>query len=106
MNAGFKSRIFHFLVVIRAGNDQEYRNIGGGRRTVLLRQETCRSGGFYEDADKETDDAFTALSTMLINLAGCSVQSETGRIPVQVLILPKFEVDEMSGDFPSEGRYL
>lgn len=26
------------------------------------------------------------------------------KIPVKVLILPKFEVDEMSGDFPGEAQ--
>ena len=30
---------------------------------------------------------------------------ETEKIPVKVLILPKFEVDEMSGDFPGEAQY-
>ena len=28
----------------------------------------------------------------------------TEKIPVKVLILPKFEVDEMSGDFPGEAQ--
>ena len=31
--------------------------------------------------------------------------AETGRLPVSVLILPKFEVGEMSGDFPGEAQY-
>lgn len=30
---------------------------------------------------------------------------ESERLPVKVLILPKFEVDQMSGDFPGEAQY-
>lgn len=37
-------------------------------------------------------------------LTGCSTQSGEKKIPVQVLILPKFEVGEMSGDFPGEAQ--
>ena len=38
-------------------------------------------------------------------LAGCySQKKEQEKIPIKVLILPKFEVGEMSGDFPGEAQ--
>ena len=41
---------------------------------------------------------------LLIPLPGCSSQPKDQRLPVKVLILPKFEVDEMAGDFPGEAQ--
>ncbi|MDO4416464.1 MAG: hypothetical protein Q4C20_15435 [Erysipelotrichaceae bacterium] len=38
------------------------------------------------------------------SLCGCSVDTSNRKIPVRVLILPKFEVGEMSGDFPGEAQ--
>ena len=48
--------------------------------------------------------AFTAILSILIALSGCSFQRRERQIPVRVLILPKFEVDEMAGDFPGEAQ--
>ncbi len=48
--------------------------------------------------------AFTAVLSILIILPGCFSQMKDQRIPVKVLILPKFEVDEMTGDFPGEAQ--
>ena len=39
-------------------------------------------------------------------LAGCSSRQKNEKIPVRVLILPKFEVGELAGDFPGEGQYF
>ena len=50
--------------------------------------------------------AFTAALLMLITLSGCASQLKDQRIPVRVLILPKFELDEISGDFPGEAQYF
>lgn len=47
--------------------------------------------------------AITVLLAFL--LVGCfSLKKEQGKIPIKVLILPKFEVGEMSGDFPGEAQ--
>ena len=57
------------------------------------------------------------LVTLLMVLLLCSVlfaegtaeltESDAGRkIPIRVLILPKLEVGEMSGDFPGEAQYF
>lgn len=39
-------------------------------------------------------------------LTGCSAHTADQRIPVRVLILPKFEVGAMTGDFPGEAQYF
>lgn len=50
--------------------------------------------------------AFVAILAIIGTLTGCYSQPISQRIPVKVLILPKFEVDEMSGDFPGEAQYF
>lgn len=51
--------------------------------------------------------AFFAAVLMIAGiLGGCSSQSKSQKLPVRVLILPKFEVDEMAGDFPGEAQYF
>ena len=54
------------------------------------------------------------LALLLIGLTGFGTRitaaakaedATTEAIPVKVLILPKFEIDEMSGDFPGEAQY-
>ncbi len=54
-----------------------------------------------------TAAAMTALILLNIPacLSGCSLQKTEQKIPVKVLILPAFEVDEMEGDFPGEAQY-
>ena len=50
---------------------------------------------------------FFAILVLLSALAGCSARSRTDqKIPVRVLILPKFEVGELAGDFPGEAQYF
>ena len=49
--------------------------------------------------------ALAAILSLLIVLTGCSSQLKNQRIPVKVLILPKFELDKMKGDFPGEAQY-
>ena len=46
------------------------------------------------------------LIVALMFLTGCSVPLQEKRLPVKVLILPKFEVGEISGDFPGEAQYF
>ena len=49
---------------------------------------------------------FSAIAITACALAGCSgAENKQKQIPVKVLILPKFEVDKMSGDFPGEAQY-
>lgn len=48
--------------------------------------------------------AFTAVLLILLLLLGCSSQRKDQGLPVQVLILPKFEVDGMTGDFSGEAQ--
>ena len=50
--------------------------------------------------------ALTAIVLVLLALSGCSSLMKDQRIPVRVLILPKFELDEMAGDFPGEAQYF
>lgn len=47
---------------------------------------------------------FTGMLFIIGILAGCSMPSKDQAIPVRVLILPKFEVEEMTGDFPGEAQ--
>ena len=49
--------------------------------------------------------AFSIVILFIVGiLAGCFSQTADQRNPVQVLILPKFEVDAMTGDFPGEAQ--
>lgn len=46
------------------------------------------------------------ITVLMMTLTGClSRAAEEAKIPVKVLILPKFEVGELSGDFPGEAQY-
>ncbi len=47
------------------------------------------------------------LACMLFLLCGVTLYAEENddRISIKVLLLPKFEVDEMEGDFPGEAQY-
>ena len=47
---------------------------------------------------------FAAILVIICTLSGWSSRPENEKLPVQVLILPKFEVGEMSGDFPGEAQ--
>ena len=49
--------------------------------------------------------AFTLILLLIGILTGCSLHKKDQKIPVKVLILPKFEVGEMTGDFPGEAQY-
>lgn len=53
---------------------------------------------------------FLIIPVVIAALAGCSSHSEepvdSAKIPVRVLILPKFEVGELEGDFPGEAQYF
>ncbi len=46
------------------------------------------------------------LFVIIITQPGCSSQSKEKKLPVQVLILPKFEQGEIAGDFPGEAQYF
>ena len=48
--------------------------------------------------------AILAILVIIAALAGCSSQQKNRKLSVKVLILPKFEVDEMEGDFPGEAQ--
>ena len=48
--------------------------------------------------------ASAALLVFVGVLAGCFSQPEIQKNPVQVLILPKFEIGAMAGDFPGEAQ--
>ncbi len=48
--------------------------------------------------------ALLLLCVILLTQTGCSSQQKDPKIPVQVLILPKFEVGELTGDFPGEAQ--
>lgn len=48
--------------------------------------------------------ASAAVLLTVCTLSGCSRTTGSKKIPVSVLILPKFEVGEMTGDFPGEAQ--
>ena len=48
----------------------------------------------------------TVILACITSLTGCSLQEDDQKLPVQVLILPKFEKGEMEGDFPGEAQYF
>ena len=48
--------------------------------------------------------ALAAFLMLVGMLAGCSAQPKEQGIPVRVLILPKFEAGELTGDFPGEAQ--
>ena len=50
--------------------------------------------------------ALVLLFAVIFTQPGCSLQPKDEKLPVKVLILPKFEVGEMSGDFPGEAQYF
>lgn len=50
--------------------------------------------------------AIAAIIAIAAILSGCSSQPKEQKNPVRVLILPKFEVDEIAGDFPGEAQYF
>lgn len=50
--------------------------------------------------------AIITAALFLLITAGCAKKTQNEKIPVRVLILPKFEVGEMSGDFPGEAQYF
>ena len=51
----------------------------------------------------------TVLAVVLIAAGAVSTtkeaEAQTLPLPVKVLLLPKFEIEEMSGDFPGEAQY-
>lgn len=49
---------------------------------------------------------FTAMFLIIGTLVCYSIYMRKQKVPVRVLILPKFEVGEMSGDFPGEAQYF
>ena len=55
----------------------------------------------------KTSKRIASLALILLviaMLAGCSSRTTDWRLPVRVLILPKFEVGAMAGDFPGEAQ--
>ena len=61
---------------------------------------------FKADKLLRTSIALILLLAIMFTLSGCSLQSKDKKIPVQVLIIPKFEVGENAGDFPGEAQYF
>lgn len=49
---------------------------------------------------------FVIFFVIILTQSGCSSQLKDQKIPVQILILPKFEIGELSGDFPGEAQYF
>ncbi len=47
----------------------------------------------------------SAAAAMMI-LTACTQKTENQKLPVRALILPKFEVGEITGDFPGEAQYF
>ena len=47
-----------------------------------------------------------AVITLIIAFPGCSAKQKEQKLAVKVLILPKFELGEVSGDSPGEAQYF
>ena len=50
--------------------------------------------------------ALAAVLVLIAALTACLFRLQDQRIPVRVLILPKFEIDEITGDFPGEAQFF
>lgn len=50
--------------------------------------------------------ALVLLFVIMLTHSACSAALKEKKIPVRVLILPKFEIGEMTGDFPGEAQYF
>ena len=50
--------------------------------------------------------AFVVALLLIVPLSGCSSKPKDTRMPVRVLILPKFELGELTGDFPGEAQHF
>ena len=50
--------------------------------------------------------ALILLFVIILTHSACSAALKEKKIPVRVLILPKFEIGEMTGDFPGEAQYF
>ena len=55
---------------------------------------------------RKTGIALVILFVIIFILCSCSLQLKDKKIPVKVLILPKFEAGELAGDFPGEAQYF
>ena len=59
--------------------------------------------------DRKTAKRFVSVMIAVllsVMLGACSPRKAAdSKLPVKVLILPKFEVDAMAGDFPGEAQY-
>ena len=55
---------------------------------------------------RKTGIALVILFVIIFILCSCSLQLNDKKIPVKVLILPKFEAGELAGDFPGEAQYF
>jgi len=58
------------------------------------------------DKLRKTGIALLIFLVFTFMLGSCSLQLKDKKIPVKVLILPKFEVGEIAGDFPGEAQYF
>ncbi len=55
---------------------------------------------------RKTSIAIVIIFAMIFMLCSCSLQMKDKKIPVKVLILPKFEAGELTEDFPGEAQYF
>lgn len=46
------------------------------------------------------------IPALFAGLMGCAAKPAAQKLPVRVLILPKFEVNEITGDFPGEAQFF
>ncbi len=55
---------------------------------------------------RKTGIAIVIIVAVIFMLCSCSLQMKDKKMPVKVLILPKFEAGELAGDFPGEAQYF
>ena len=58
---------------------------------------------------RKTSEAIIMITIMflsMISVTGCGKQNEDQKLPVKVLIIPKFEIGGMTGDFPGEAQFF
>ena len=63
-------------------------------------------GGTRKTVIKKVIPAFALVLILAAALCACGGKTASeDKIPVKVLILPAFEIEEMSGDFPGEAQF-
>ena len=73
------------------------------RRILQQPCRRCRKQEIFYSVQYIATAAILVIAAMM---SGCYSQPKEQKIPVRVLILPKFELDKITGDFPGEAQFF